>query len=157
MAYVLDDFEAATRLAQAEAADLERRGETGMRSTMVGLEAWIAALTGDAEQAVSRAEESRRLSAADDAVSQILWRAAMGLAKAETAPEEADRITREATEVAEGTDSTDAGTAWEARARTLSILGRPAEATAAARRARDLYADKGAVNGLRRVEALIVE
>jgi len=157
MAYAIGDLERAAQLAREEAVDLERRGETGMRSTMVGLEAWIHALAGDAERAAAAAEESRRLAAADDAVSQILWRAGAGLAAARSAPDEADRITSEAVAIAEGTDSIDVPTAWEARATTLLILGRPVEASEAARRARELYAAKGSVNGLRRIEALISE
>jgi len=157
MAYAIGDYELAVRLARQEASDLERRGETGMRSTMVGLEAWVHALTGDLDLAVAAAEESRRLAAADDAVSQILWRAAAGLAAARTAPEEADRITSEGIAIAAETDSMDAPTAWEARATALSILGRRSEASDAARRARELYASKGSINALRRVEALIVE
>ncbi len=156
MRYVLDDMSDALRLAREEAANLERAGETGRRSTMVGLEAWILALTGDDTQAARAAEESRRLGAVDDAVTQILWRSAMGVVLArrgETA--EADRLTIELVDIADATDSMDAGTAWLARGWVLSMAGRREESAEAARRARELYAAKGFVNGIRRIEALL--
>jgi len=158
MEYALDDFPAALRLARAEAADLERRGDSGQRSTMVGLDAWMLALMGDDAGALRGAAESRRLAAPDDAVSQMLWRAAEGVALARGGQAaDADRVTAEGIAIAEDTDSMDAGTAWFARALTLSILGRRAEATDAARRARALFAAKGSVNALRRVDALLAE
>ena len=156
MEYVLDDLPSALRLAREEAADLEHRGETGQRSTMVGLQAWILTLLGDDASAIEAADLSRQLAAPDDAVSQILWRAAAGVAKARVGEaDEADRITSEAIEIAEGTDSLDISVAWEARATILSIRGRPAEARSAALRARELYAAKGTVNAIRRVDAML--
>ena len=68
---------------------------------------------------------------------------------------DADRITTELIEIADATDSTDAGTAWLARGLVLSMAGRTAEATEAGQRARTIYAAMGYVNGLRRVEALL--
>ena len=47
MQFALDDFPRRLPLARETAAELERRGDTGQRSTMVGLEAWILALTGE--------------------------------------------------------------------------------------------------------------
>ena len=146
------------RLARIEAADLERRGETGQRSTMVGLEAWMLALTGeDDDRAARAAAESRRLGALDDAVTQILWRAAECVVLARRGEaEEADRIS------AEGID--DRRSAPTASRRGLPGWRGPtscpssaaaAEATEAARRAREHYAAKGFVNGIRRAEALI--
>jgi predicted Zn-dependent protease len=67
----------------------------------------------------------------------------------------ADRISRECVDIADGTDSMDAGTAWLARAEVLAIAGRRAEAAEAAERARDLYAKKGWVSAIRRAEALL--
>jgi class 3 adenylate cyclase len=157
MEYALDDFPAAIRFARAAAADLERRGDTGQRSTMLGLEAWILALMGD-DEAARVAAEARRLTAPDDAVSQILWRSAesLVLARRGTA-EDADRVSLEAVAVADTTDSLDAGTAWHARAIVLSLLGRGREASQAAAQARALYVAKGSVNAVRRVEAMITE
>ena len=47
--------------------------------------------------------------------------------------------------------------AWLARAMALSAMGRRPEAVEAARTARDLYAQKGFVNAVRRAEALLTE
>jgi hypothetical protein len=58
-------------------------------------------------------------------------------------------------DIADGTDSMDAGTAWLARAEVLGIAGRRAEAADAARRARDLYAKKGWASAVRRAEAML--
>jgi tetratricopeptide (TPR) repeat protein len=156
MRFVLDDLTAAIQLARQESANLERVGETGRRSTIVGLEAWILALIGDDAEAARAAEESRRLGAADDAVTQILWRSAMGVVLARRGETiEADRVTTELVDIADGTDSMDAGTAWLARGWVLSMAGRREESAEAARRARELFAAKGFVNGIRRVEALL--
>ncbi|HEV2006205.1 MAG TPA: adenylate/guanylate cyclase domain-containing protein, partial [Candidatus Limnocylindrales bacterium] len=76
MEYALDDFPAAIRFARAAAVDLERRGDTGQRSTILALEGWILALMGEDDEAARLAAESRQLTAPDDAVSQILWRTA---------------------------------------------------------------------------------
>ena len=158
MRYALGDFPDALRLVREEVADLERRGETGQRSTMVGMEAWILALIGDDGEAARAAEDSRHLGAPDDAITQILWRAAASVVLARRGEtEEADRLSTEGVAIADGTDSFDAGTAWLARAQVLTILARPAEATHAARRSREVYAAKGFVNGIRRAEALMVQ
>jgi len=158
MRYALDDLPGALRLAREESALLERRGETGRRSTMAGLEAWILAVVGDDDGAAQAADVSRGLGAPDDAVTQILWRAAMGVVLARSGEvAEADRLTLELVAIADDTDSFDAGTAWLARAWALSIAGRTADATEAAHRAREVYAAKGFVNGIRRAESLIGE
>jgi tetratricopeptide (TPR) repeat protein len=156
MHYVLDDLPEAIRLAREEAALLEQGGETGRRSTMVGLEAWLLALSGDDVAAEHAAEESRRLGAPDDAVTQILWRSAMGVVLARRGEiADADRVTTKLVEIADSTDSMDAGSAWLARGMVLSTAGRTEEATEAGRRAREIYSGMGFVNGLRRVEALL--
>jgi hypothetical protein len=67
----------------------------------------------------------------------------------------ADRLTLECVEIADTTDSLDAGSAWLGRAMVLKTLGRWDEATKAASRARELYAAKGFVSAVRRVDALL--
>ncbi|HEV8402494.1 MAG TPA: hypothetical protein VGQ31_05620, partial [Candidatus Limnocylindrales bacterium] len=156
MRYALDDLPAAIQLAREESAILERVGETGRRSTIVGLEGWMLALIGDDDAAQRAAEESRRLGAPDDAVTQIQWRSALGLVLARRGEEaEADRITTELIEIAGATDSLDAGAAWIARGMVLSLAGRAEEAREAGRRAREIYATVGFVSGLRRVDELL--
>ena len=154
--FALDDLDGALVLAQAHSDDLKRRGETGQRSTMVGLQALIFVLQGRDADADQAADESRQLGSLDDAVTQTLWRAAKCIVLARRGDAaEADRISRECVDIADGTDSMDAGTAWLARAEVLAIAGRRAEAADAARRARDLYARKGWASAVRRAEALL--
>jgi hypothetical protein len=156
MAYALADLADAARLARVEAVELEKMGDTGQRSTMVGFESWIHALLGNDEEALRCADESRALGAPDDAVTQILLRAGESVALARLGRgADADRVSSEGVEIAAGTDSMDTGTAWEARATTLSILGRTDEARVAAERARVHYTARGSVTPLRRIEALI--
>ena len=158
MRYALDEFPVALALVQA------RRRTSNGEVTPASARRWSDSGPGCLPSpAVMMTplwppDESRRLGAPDDAVTQILWRATEGVVLARRGDaQQADRISAEGTEIADGTDSFDAGTAWLARAHVLSILGRPTEATQAARRARERYAAKGFVNGIRRAEALIVE
>jgi hypothetical protein len=156
--YALDDFAAALDAMRAEAAALEAQGETGTRSTMVSLQGWLLALSRESEAALAAAEEGRKLGAVDDAVTQLIWRIAAGLAQGQLGNlAEADRLTSEAVAVAEKTDSLSAADAWEARARVLAILGRRPEMLEAAERARELHAAKGSVNFLRRLDRFLAE
>jgi class 3 adenylate cyclase/DNA-binding transcriptional ArsR family regulator len=84
-AYALDDLPGAVRLADEASADLERRGETGARSTMFGLKSWALVLLGRDEEAAAAAAEARRLGAEDDAVTQIQWRSATSIVAARRA------------------------------------------------------------------------
>jgi len=158
MEYALDNIPAALDAARAEVAALAALSETGARSTMVGLQAWMLALTGDSEAALQAADESRQLGAQDDAVTQIIWRMAAGLGHGQLGNlEEADRLTAEAIELAASTDSLSAADAWEARARVLAMLGRRSEMLHAAGRARELHAAKGSVNFVRRLDRFLAE
>ncbi|MFL5678156.1 MAG: AAA family ATPase [Chloroflexota bacterium] len=154
--FLLDDLDGGLRLAQECADALELRGETGTRSTMVGLKAWILALQGRDEEADLAADESRRLGAPDDAVTQMIWRDAKGLVLARRGEREAaDRITRECVEIADTTDSMDVAMAWLSRGHVLLLLGRHEEAMDAARRSKEVCARKGWVSGMRRAQALL--
>jgi tetratricopeptide (TPR) repeat protein len=156
--YALGDIPAALEAADAEEAALAAFGETGTRSTVVGLQAWMLALTGDSEAAVRLAEQSRQLGAVDDAVTQILWQASAGLAQGQIGNlEEADRLSAGAVAAAADTDSLSAADAWEGRARVLAMLGRRSEMLEAAAKARELYAAKGSVNFLRRLDRFLAE
>jgi DNA-binding transcriptional ArsR family regulator len=156
--YALGNLPGAIEASKEEVRELERINETGQRSTMLSIQAWVRALMGDHDEAVRVAEEGRRLGSPDDAVTQILWRMAEGLAKAHLGDlDTADRLTAEALEVASATDSINAADAWEARARVLWKLGRRDEMLEAAARARELHAQKGAVNFLKRLDEFLAE
>jgi class 3 adenylate cyclase len=154
--YWLDNFPGAMAAARTEATFLEASGDTGERSTLEALIAWIHALRGENEDALRTAEASRNLGAIDDAETQLQWRSAAGIARAQLGElEEADVLTAEAIAVAATTDANSAGRAWEARMRVLALAGRRAEMLEAADRARAIYAAKGVVNSLRRLEEFL--
>jgi hypothetical protein len=154
--YALGNLPGALEASRLEAAQLERIGETGQRSTCLALQGWLLALMGKHEEAVRAAEEGRLLGSTDDGVTQILWRTGAGLANARLGNLElADRLSSEAVEVAATTDSISAADAWESRARVLDILGRREQMVQAARRARELHAAKGSVNFLRRLHEFL--
>jgi class 3 adenylate cyclase len=154
--WALDDVPAALDAARLEAAALEGLGETGQRSTITALQGWILALEGESQEALRLGELGRELGAPDDAITQMLWRLAVGLALGQLGDlAEADRLTAEALDVAARTDSLSAADAWEARARVLWLLGRREEMLEAAARARELYAQKGSVNFIRRLDEFL--
>jgi class 3 adenylate cyclase len=154
--WALDDVPAALEAARMEAAALERLGETGQRSTITALQGWILALQGESEEALHLGELGRELGSPDDAVTQMIWRLAVGLALGQLGNlAEADRLTAEALDVAATTDSLSAADAWEARARVLWLLGRREEMLEAAGRARELHAQKGSVNFIRRLDEFV--
>jgi class 3 adenylate cyclase len=150
----LGDFSSALPVARRLEARLAATGETGMRSTVVVLAGWICVQIGDDAEAWRLVEECRRLTADDDAVSQIMWRAVASVVLARRGePGDADRVSLEGTQMASSTDSGVIGEAWLARAEVLNLAGRRPEALEAAERARSAYAAKGFVNGVRWAEA----
>ena len=156
--YALGNLNAAIASTSEEIATLEKAGETGERSTMWALQGWILALLGRNEEAIAAAGEGRRFGSVDDGVTQLVCRTAEALAKAQLGDfEEAMRLSSEALDVAATTDSLSAAEAWEVRARVLSMLGRRDEMTETAARARELYAQKGSVNFLRRLDQFLAE
>jgi tetratricopeptide (TPR) repeat protein len=150
----LGDFASAVAVARRLEARLAATGETGMRSTVVGMAGWSCLQSGDDAEAWRLAEEGRRLAADDDAVSQILWRAIASVVLARRGEAtDADELSREAIEVASGTDTEVASEAWLSRAEVLTLAGRGGEALDAADRGRAAFAAKGFVNGVRWAEA----
>jgi hypothetical protein len=134
-------------------ARLAEAGETGMRSTIVGLAGHVRLDLGDDDEALHLAAESRRLAAPDDAVSQIMWRRVEGVARARRGDlDEADRLIAEAVELARTTDATEIAEAALAQAEVRQLAGRHQEARAAAADARSWFAAKGNVNGVRRAD-----
>jgi tetratricopeptide (TPR) repeat protein len=153
--YALDDLPEALRLCRAEIADLERRGETGNRSTMLAVAALILARVDRGDEALEAAAESFALGQSDDAVTQLTWRAAAGTVHARRGElDQADELTRQAVEIADQTDFLEVGAAYIARAEALAALDRRDAAVAAAGHARQLYVRKGYVKAIRRVDAL---
>ena len=155
--HALGDLVAALAAARRSEALLAEAGETGMRSSIVGIAGDICLDLGDLDEALRLAAESQGLTAPDDAVSQILWRRIEGVARARRGQhDEADRLTGEAVALAATTDSIEIANSWLARAEVLQWAGRFVEARAAAADARSAHAAKGFVNGVRRADARLV-
>lgn len=154
----LDDPEASLATARRSEATFAATGETGQRSTVVAVAGQACLVLGDDDEAMRYADESRRLAAGDDAVSQILWRAVAGVVHARRGEHAtADRLTLESIAIAGPTDAIAAADAWLARAETLALAGRAGESADAARTARALYAAKGFVNAVRWAERWAAE
>ena len=104
--YVLGDLMHARRLYQDSISALERLGETGERSTLIGFLALVAFEMGDSSDVVnSLAHEARLLSSADDTLSQAAWRTAVALVAArEGDPARGEALIAEAAEQAKNTD-----------------------------------------------------
>lgn len=83
-----------------------------------------------------------------------MWRRVEGVARARRGEvDEADRLSAEAVELAQTTDSVEIAEASLARAEVLQCAGRHEDARAAAAVARSWFAAKGYANGVRRADA----
>ena len=131
-----DDPAAAERELRWGYETLREVGEMGWLSTVVAFlaEALYAQDRGD--EAKEMAAASRDSAGGEDAYSQVFWRGVSARVSArEGQREEAERLAREAVEIAEGTDSVELqGTALRNLAEVLAAGHRRAEAEAALHR-----------------------
>jgi len=138
---------------------LERLGETGYLSTVVGLLAEAARAQGRLEEAVQLSEASERASAPDDFDSQATWRNVRARALAQQgALAEAERLARESVALLEPTDFlVNRAESNSALADVLRLCGRPEEAAAALEEALRLYQRKGDLVSAARSRTLLDE
>lgn len=103
---VVGDLDAAAAAYERTDRALRADGETGARSTIVGLWATVMFDLGRTQtEVVALAEQCRDLASADDATSQTVWRQAMALAAGRSRNfDEARRLINEASAIAEKTD-----------------------------------------------------
>lgn len=103
---VVGDLDAAAAAYERTDRALRADGETGARSTIVGLWATVMFDLGRTQtEVVALAEQCRDLASADDATSQTVWRQAMALAAGRSGNfDEAKRLINEASAIAEKTD-----------------------------------------------------
>jgi tetratricopeptide (TPR) repeat protein len=126
---------------------LEELGDRAMRSLACGALAESLYQLGQLAEAKGLTETAERLSAADDVVSQMLWRQVRAKTLARQGEYgEAERLVREAVALAEQTDMLN----WHGRARAdlaevLSLAERDEEAASELERAIALYEQKGNV------------
>lgn len=142
------DAAAAERELRTGYGMLEELGETHVRPTLAAYLGALLAQEGAAEEARKFTDFAESRSWDDDIVTQVMWRVARAQVQASAAePASAERLAREAVELATPTDFLDLqATALLALARVLRESG-SAEALDAASRAAAVYEAKGNVVG----------
>jgi class 3 adenylate cyclase/tetratricopeptide (TPR) repeat protein len=151
------DLEAA--LAMTEECDADVQDQAGFRSTTQAMIARLQAQLGRHEQAREGLERAEGLSAAEDLMNFAMTHAVRArLALHDGDAETAERWARSAVEIAFRTDFyRTRSEALNDLADVLAALGRPAEAVAELRRAREVYERKGHRPGVAAVDARIEE
>ena len=137
--------EKAAEILRDSYATLEQMGERSYLSTIAGFLAQALYTRGEYDEAESLSRASEAAAAANDVVSQVLWRSARAKIKARRGEvEEAHALAREAVRIAEATDLLNTqGDALSDLAEVLSLGGRRDEAAAALEQATALYEQKG--------------
>jgi tetratricopeptide (TPR) repeat protein len=138
---------------------LEEMGDRAWLSTAVGMLGEAYLRLGRLDEAERSAERARELGASDDAITQILWRdvtANVLALRGEHA--EAERLAREAVEIAEATDMLVAtGETYLYLADVLRLAGRPKEAVEALEVALALFERKGVLPRIERTRASLLQ
>jgi class 3 adenylate cyclase/tetratricopeptide (TPR) repeat protein len=126
---------------------LERMNETGFLSTTAAMLAHVALADGEDDRAEALATRARAASAADDVLSQMLWRTALAKVAARRGhAHEAESLAREAVTIGAGTDYIPIRADCLADlAEVLRLAGRADDAAAALDEALALYEQKGNV------------
>jgi class 3 adenylate cyclase/tetratricopeptide (TPR) repeat protein len=137
----------------------ERMGETGYLSATAGYLAEALYAQGRYEEAFRYTEEGERAAAADDVLSQFLWRAVRAKVLARRGElESPEKLASEAVALADSTDYLDPrGFVHLALAEVLRLAGREIDATAEAQESLRLHEEKGNVVSAGRARALLAE
>jgi tetratricopeptide (TPR) repeat protein len=154
---VTGDPAAAERALREAYETLEALGESGFRSTLAGELAHSIYAQGRYDEADRFAQISKEAAASDDVTSQVYWRGARSMVLARRGElDGAERLAREAVEIAEQTDFVmNQAATLNDLAEMLRLAGKPDEAAAALAEAVDLYERKGAVVLAERTRALL--
>ena len=147
------DLEAARELLVEGDRGLERRGETGFRSTVLFLLGDALQALGRTDEAIGATERAEGISFVDDIETNAGWRSARARALADLGSfEEADRLGREALDVLADTEALDTQSrSWSSLGYVLASAGRTEDALKAYREALDLLERKGNVPSVTRV------
>jgi class 3 adenylate cyclase/tetratricopeptide (TPR) repeat protein len=152
---VAGDAAAAERELRAACEGTERVGELGFLSSIVPLLVDALLAQGRDDEALQATERWRpeRLTVPEDADAQAGWRRVRAVTMARRGElEEAERLAREAVEIASGTDYLDdRADAFASLGEVLRLAGREEEATAAVQEALRLYEQKGNIAAAARV------
>ena len=138
---------------------LKELGERGRLSTIAALLARALAAEGRAAEADEAATASAEAASDDDLVSQIIWRGTRARLLARRSEHEAaERLARDAVELAESTDYLNFhGDALVDLAHVCASAGRAEEAAETLERARRLYEEKGNVVSAERTRRALAE
>lgn len=138
---------------------LEQVGEQSYRSTLAAVFADVVYRQGRYDEADELTRVSEELAARDDLSSQVGWRSVRAKALAQRGEfAEAERLGREAVEIAAGTDGLDRwAAALEDLGEVLRLAGRPAEAAVELEEALRLYERKGVVPAVEWTRKLLAE
>jgi tetratricopeptide (TPR) repeat protein len=146
------DLEAAEEHLRRDDAELAGMGERYFRSTVVGLLGRVLLLRGLTDDAEAFVVLAEALSDADDAWSQVLWRATRARLIATEHPDRALELAQQAVALSETTTDLDLrGDTLADLGEVLLDTGRPDEAAARLAEAVALYERKGDVTSARRV------
>ena len=150
-----DDAERAVAVGLAGVAELERLGERGWMSTVAALTAEGLYRLGRDDEAWAYTVKAVEAGAADDIITQVLFRQVRGKLLARRGElEKAEAAVREAVAMVEETDMLDSIAVLHLDLATvLAAAGKSDEALAAIDRAGELFAERGHLVGLRNVEA----
>jgi tetratricopeptide (TPR) repeat protein len=138
------DYEAAAHYLGLHCEDLEARGDRGHLSTYAPTRGRLLCMLGRHDEAEPLAHVGRELGDKKDASTQMVWRQAQALVHANRGEHaDAERLAREAVEIAEGTDALNyQGDAYGDLAEVLAAAGRAGEAVEALEQALDRYGRK---------------
>jgi tetratricopeptide (TPR) repeat protein len=152
------DPAAAERILRDGMAALEEMGDRALLSTTAGFLGQALLAQGRAEEADRCAGRSAELAAADDVLTQALWRGVRARAHAARGETDAaERLAREAVAFAQRTDFINhQADALADLALVLGQAGRAEDARAAAAEALSLYERKGNVVAAERTRAQVV-
>ena len=153
------DPAAAARVLRESYVALTRMGERGFLSTIAALLAQALYALGDYDEAEEFSRASADAAAADDVLSQVLWRAALAKVRARQGElERAEGLAREAVQIVEETDFlNDQANALLDLAEVLRLAGRRDEARAAAEDAARRYEQKANLPSLARARSFVAD
>jgi len=153
-----DDPASAEVVLRRDFETLDKMGERNYISTIAGFLAEAIYRQGRLEEAQSFAELCERYAAADDVISQVLWRSVRAKVAAQRAStQEAERMIGEAVAMMEGTDWLDElGASQLDRAEILERSGKLEPAKTAAQQALDAFVRKGNIVSAERARATLV-
>jgi class 3 adenylate cyclase/tetratricopeptide (TPR) repeat protein len=152
------DLAAAERLLRAGSLELEVMGGTRPRASVAAMLARVVHLLGRSDEAEELTRTCERIAPPDQLDAQVKWRSIRAVTIARSDPQEAERLARDAVQLADTTDQLDSRA--EARidlAEVLRLSGRHREAARELDHAVTLYREKGNDVGVSSARGLLSE